>query len=309
MSVKTFKEGIALDPQSSDPGSPKEGQFQQSDGTARTQGPWVYSGAAWNKLATGTVGSISVSTKTTTYTLSTTDDLILADGTSGAFTLTLPTAVGNTGKLFKMKKIDSSVNAITIDGDGSETMDGATTRALSTQYESLDIVSDGSNWVITEHYYDGKVFDDGALTITGTTSNPVKGTTSVDRALYRRDGRDLVVQIEYTQSGAGTQGSGDYLIEIPNSLTVDTSFVTGHTTVLGSGAWTTRSVLGAAAIGSSAADSNVGIVSLYDSTHIRIGLVNLGAQSMWSSATSPDFDSGSIYITAEFRVPISGWEA
>jgi hypothetical protein len=93
--------------------------------------------------------NLAVASKTGAYTLTTSDDVILADASGGAFTLTLPTASGNTGKVFHLKKTDSSTNAVTVDGNGTETIDGATTFLLTGQYSEISIVSDGTNWVIT----------------------------------------------------------------------------------------------------------------------------------------------------------------
>jgi hypothetical protein len=39
--------------------------------------------------------------------------------------MTLPTAASSTGKVFYIKKIDSSANSVIIDGAGAETIDGA----------------------------------------------------------------------------------------------------------------------------------------------------------------------------------------
>lgn len=90
--------------------------------------------------------------KTTTYTLTATDHIIAADGTSAAFTVTLPTAVGITGKEYIITKIDASANAITIDGNGSETIDGQTTYSLITQWDSIIIRSNGANWISPARY-------------------------------------------------------------------------------------------------------------------------------------------------------------
>ena len=46
-----------------------------------------------------------VQTKTTTYTLLNTDDILLADTSGGAWQVTLPTAVGITGKVFTLSLI------------------------------------------------------------------------------------------------------------------------------------------------------------------------------------------------------------
>lgn len=87
-----------------------------------------------------------VVTKTTTYTALVSDDFVVADATAAAFTVTLPTAVGNSGVSLTVKKVDSSINAVTIDGDGAETIDGQLTAILSVQYDSITLVSDGVQW-------------------------------------------------------------------------------------------------------------------------------------------------------------------
>ncbi len=87
--------------------------------------------------------------KTSTYSAdAATDDVIPCDATSAGFTVNLPAAAGVAGKVFAIKKTDASANVITVDGNSSETIDGATTKTLTIQYESIQIVSDGSNWHI-----------------------------------------------------------------------------------------------------------------------------------------------------------------
>lgn len=95
--------------------------------------------------AVGT-GLLAVSTKTTTYTVTSSDDYIRCDGSGGAFTVNLPTAVGISGRMYTFKKIDSSGNTITLDGNGSETIDLVTTKSLSVQNDFLRIISNGTGW-------------------------------------------------------------------------------------------------------------------------------------------------------------------
>jgi hypothetical protein len=52
------------------------------------------------------------------------------------------------GVRFYIKKIDSSANAVTIDGNGSETIDGSATQVIVTQNVCLTVVSDGTEWWI-----------------------------------------------------------------------------------------------------------------------------------------------------------------
>lgn len=94
-------------------------------------------------------GSRYVTTiSSTPVTLDDDDDIVLADANGGAITVNLPASASNTHKTYTIKKIDSSGNAVTLDGNGSETIDGSTTHALSGQYDSVTIVCDGTEWHI-----------------------------------------------------------------------------------------------------------------------------------------------------------------
>lgn len=89
----------------------------------------------------------SIVSKSTTYTALTTDDIILCTAASD-WTLTLFASASNSGKKLIIKKTDSNTNAITIDANSTETIDGALTFVLSVQYQEVEIVCDGSNWHI-----------------------------------------------------------------------------------------------------------------------------------------------------------------
>jgi len=60
--------------------------------------------------------------------------------------VTLPTAVGRSGKVFKIKNTGSGV--ITVATTSAQTIDGSTTYLLQVQYQSLTVESDGSNWQV-----------------------------------------------------------------------------------------------------------------------------------------------------------------
>ena len=92
---------------------------------------------------TGTT-TLPFTSQTSTYVVDNTDCVV--NCTSGTFTVTLPTAVGIEGQYFVIK--NSGTGVITIDGDGSETIDGAANKLLSVQYESIIVVSNGSNWIV-----------------------------------------------------------------------------------------------------------------------------------------------------------------
>jgi len=109
----------------------------------------IASGAAPNStLQVGGSISLGVVTKSANYTASVSDHTILCNNTSGSITISLPPAAGASGRVYVIKKISGILNNVVIDGNLSETIDGATTATLSIQYNSVMIQSDGSNWFI-----------------------------------------------------------------------------------------------------------------------------------------------------------------
>lgn len=101
-------------------------------------------------LTTSTLKGVinQTAAKSTTYSITATDTNITGDCTSGAFTVTLPTAVGVTGQTYTVTKVDSSANALTIGTTSSQTIAGQTTYKIYNQYQSVTVYSDGSNWQV-----------------------------------------------------------------------------------------------------------------------------------------------------------------
>lgn len=91
------------------------------------------------------------SAKSASFTVQTTEfgQIYLCNATSAAIVATLPSAA-TAGNGFKVafKKTDSSANAVTLTPNGSDTIDGAATYALTTQYSSVVVVSNGSVWSV-----------------------------------------------------------------------------------------------------------------------------------------------------------------
>ncbi len=83
---------------------------------------------------------------TAAYTWQTTDKIVLADATGGAFTVALPMATGRIGQQpLIVKRLNAGGNAVTI-GSAGGTIDGAATASLAAQYATKTFVSDGTNW-------------------------------------------------------------------------------------------------------------------------------------------------------------------
>lgn len=98
--------------------------------------------------AAAACGVYAIATKTTAYTATPSDRVLLCDATAGSFTITLPAVTGNDGVNFLFKKIDASANTCTIDGNGLETIDGGATAVLNLQYEAIQVVANSAGWHI-----------------------------------------------------------------------------------------------------------------------------------------------------------------
>lgn len=109
--------------------------------------------AEWTRRAAGAINQLATrrltvkDTITATYALEDGFDVIPADTTSAAFTITLPKAGKHKGRVIYIKRIDASANNLTVDGDGSETIDGAASITLTTQWEIRRLTSDGTGWL------------------------------------------------------------------------------------------------------------------------------------------------------------------
>lgn len=89
----------------------------------------------------------SLTTKTANYNIANTDGTILGNTASNSVTLTLPTAIGISGKTFTIKKIHAS-NSLIVNTSLSQTIDGASSLSWTTNNRAYTLVSNGSNWLI-----------------------------------------------------------------------------------------------------------------------------------------------------------------
>ncbi|HXG88761.1 MAG TPA: hypothetical protein VNJ02_10530 [Vicinamibacterales bacterium] len=183
------------------------------------------------------------------YTALTTDDIIAV--TAGTFTLSLYAAAGNSGRALTIKNIGGGV--VTVDANGAETIDGATTLGLL-QYASATMFCDGSNWhtlpdpfrvaQIATFSYSTQISSASAILVdtglTGTitlksTANKVivlafqagcgKDTNNTAlRLVLLRDGVSLH---EFERSGAQNGGTSQNYIGTCATVAIDTSGGTG----------------------------------------------------------------------------------
>ena len=156
---------------------------------------------------------------------------ILVNNSAADATITLPSASSANERIYNIKKIHSGETyKVIIDGDSSETIDGATTYNLYIQYESVKIQSDGSNWHILEKNlipFHAKITRDAAQSISHDTITVVNydnevfdvgaiaDTSSTYRVTIKRAGKYQIVvynslrafEHKYVASGLKLNGS------------------------------------------------------------------------------------------------------
>lgn len=75
------------------------------------------------------------------------DSVLLCDASAGAFTVNLLASGELAEKMILVKKTDASANLVLVKCAGSDTIEGAGTRTLAAQYDSVRLYSSGaSTW-------------------------------------------------------------------------------------------------------------------------------------------------------------------
>ncbi len=90
--------------------------------------------------------SQSVTTVTSNATLDETESVIICNNGSTPITITLPTAVGIDGRIYTIKRDDSSTKNVTIATTSSQMIDGMPTLLLTNAKEAVTLISNGADW-------------------------------------------------------------------------------------------------------------------------------------------------------------------
>jgi hypothetical protein len=117
-------------------------------GKTRIEGDLLVSGELNAKQVSGLLKAATASRKAN-CTLTDNDNVIFADASGGAFTITLPTASQNTvGRLYYVYKVDSSANAIAVEAAGKNKINGAAKVSTNQQWKCLRIIGyTDSSWI------------------------------------------------------------------------------------------------------------------------------------------------------------------
>lgn len=142
-------------------------------------------------------GTISTLTVTTAITLEHNGMIFNCNASGGSFNATLPSCstVGR-GYWVGFKKVDSSLNAISLVPAGSETIEGSGTKFVTAQWQYTQLKTDGNNWFI---------MDEGGSTAEFVTGDiKVSYNKSQGGWIWMNDG-----SIGNASSGATTRANAD----------------------------------------------------------------------------------------------------
>ena len=148
-----------------------------------------------------------------------------------------------------------------------------------------------------------------ALTIGAVTSAPTPGTGAISTAIWRRVGDCMEISYTFSQTNAGSAGSGIYLFPLPAGYAIDTTKALIST----SGSGTSGTIVGSAYIANNTtvntSTQDPGFVIPYNSTNVAVyyqngstTIVAMGGPAAIGLSSTP------IYLTFNVKVPIVGWK-
>lgn len=166
----------------------------------------------------GAWGALSGENSITTTATAVIGRLNVCSGTSADYTVTLPAVSGNAGKYIGFQMAPGLTKLVTLDGNSTETIDGATTRIMWANETAL-LYCDGTTWTkmagksipMVCHLSKSATFTVSAATITSTTYPTLDFGTNLmhdtgnNRIKIRRPGRYNVGSFFYITSGTTLQ--------------------------------------------------------------------------------------------------------
>ena len=148
----------------------------------------------------------------------------------------------------------------------------------------------------------------GPITLTATTTNPTKGTTTSDNISYRRLGEkqwEIVMTYNQSSNTGHAQGTGDYLITLPNGLNFDTALPSQpiYTSNVGTNTWAHNAYVIPNCNGL-ITNNTVGghlFPMVYSATKFRILAITYGSGILcWGSGFYSTFDITKIQLSFRF---------
>lgn len=228
----------------------------------------------------------------TSYTATSSDDVLIVDGSGAALTISMMDATANSGKKITIKKTDTTFNAVTIDGSSTQTIDGATTTSINTRYEMLQMQSDGTNWHILNR----------TIPSVWTTYTPTGpwSTNTTYTGKYRREGDSIRCRASLALAGApdavDLSFTSAQLLNGLTGLSINGSSLPSGGDYISVGTWATEDAGTARRSGS----------AFYSLSDLLIHLSNASISDV--TATAPHTYAINDNVSINVLVPIAGWK-
>lgn len=98
--------------------------------------------------ANATGGPVNIMTYSSSMGVSTSQNVLLMNCAGGAITLTMPVPSSAAGRIWFIKKIDATANALTLIVSGGGTIDGVSSQSTTVQYYAWTIICDGNSYFL-----------------------------------------------------------------------------------------------------------------------------------------------------------------
>jgi hypothetical protein len=112
----------------------------------------AWDGSKWipTTISGGGGSRVAITEKTASFSIPSPDPSVVQEhysfNSSSATTATLPTAVGNSGLVFIITR--TGTGAVTVATTSAQTISGLSSLSIASQWSSVTVKSDGSNWII-----------------------------------------------------------------------------------------------------------------------------------------------------------------
>jgi len=235
--------------------------------------------------------NLTIRSVTTTDSPTNADDVLLCSGAS--FTITLFTAVGNTGKVLYIQHAGTSLTQVyTLNTTSGQTIGGVASGAyaLYTNGEVLAIYSDGANWLILNHYA-----STDPVAWTPTISNGFGVATNI-AGKWDRKGRMLNGLVSFT---SGTVAGNIATLTMPTGAAIDVNYLTLNNASNASG-----NVVGLWVPNVSNPQRNHALTAPATST----GLIYMGSNATPLVPSNGSTTASSVVFSVNFTVPIIGFQ-
>lgn len=272
-----------------------------------TVGPLVASSGAaiaayWAKISSATDIAI-----TTTVT-ATVNRMHIVSGTAGNYTITMPVAVAGDVVGFAVREYAAADDVYLLDAGVGVGICGRT-RYLSLVHTNVALLYyDGTRWLPLVLELNSPWVDAGVISLTASTTNPTKGTTTTDKLLWCRSGGSMHCIWHYVQTVAGAAGSGTYILGLPHGIAPATTLGTATD----GATWDSR--IGTSGFGNCmltiAATASFGDLFMRSSTGTGIGVTTVNitgaAAYLWNSTTF-QLSNAAVQFFCDATFPVTDW--